>query len=225
MRRGNRAARKTLLASAAKAALPIAARRVRVQAVTSARSTSCSDARALPFVDLGAIGGADARGSGVDVAEQDRLEALAAARAASSLRVLAADGPLLDHLEVVVERGRAESPGPRLRAQRRGKLERRARRGASAPSVSSVRASCAAVSGSRATASNAGAKARQSDSARSSPAANAWPPKRAITPGRALRHEVERVAQMEARDRAARALAARRRRRAQKRSPGGGSGP
>ena len=59
------------------------------------------------------------------------------------------------------------------------------------------------------------------------PAAIAWPPKRSSTPGMALGHQIERIAQVEAGDRAARALSScsPSLARARRRRPGGGSGP
>ena len=89
----------------------------------SARSTSCSDCAAVPLVDVGPVGGADPRRQRLGVAEQDGREALARRARSVELAVAAADDPLVDDVEHVVEHRRRRSPGPRRRraARRRGR--------------------------------------------------------------------------------------------------------
>ena len=131
-----------------------------------------------------------------------------------------ADGALVDHVELVVERGRRKALAPDASRHRGAELERQL---AAAPARRRSRG-CAAVAAadsiSRATASNAAMKRGSASRAIDRPAANAWPPKRVISARGALRDQIERVAQVKAGDRAARALELVRRRRARRRSTG-----
>ena len=188
------------------------------------RRTICT--RAKPWYSSSAepVDQPHAVGHRLDAAEPDRV-AQRAGVAHAQLQVLLADQALLDDLDLVAEPRRLEGLAPDLRVEQPhgvgvepARIER---------SVGGQHAFAAARrrAHSAATCCSARVKAGKSGSSIVQPAAIAWPPKRNSSAGMALGDEVERIAQMEAGDRAARALQQRRRRRARTRRSAGAGGP
>ena len=121
------------------------------------------------------------------------------------LEVLLADDALRRDLELVAEARRRESPVPTPGRTAGRRVSAVQSSGASAPSVSMTRSRSAGESSACAASSKAARKRSKSASRSVRPAAAAWPPNFRIRPGWQHGHPVERVAQVQAGDRAARA--------------------